>query len=446
MSMQNDDNLDLGEDNFDDFEEKSNTLGDILRQNTWAKIGVVAGAAALIFGVIFMFGGRDANLPPSVVPTGSDVRTAPGTSQASPAYIEAVKEQNETRVETAIKRGESALPTPIDTPRGTLGLNDQQEPEEDPLQRWRRLQEERLERESQRRRQDQQLRNQPVTEDTAATEKQEAVKQMAEVMSQQMDVILQNRATPTVRTMNLTSPQWLEDQRAQEEEVKAQEEAAAKAAVQTGSKVLIPAGEIIYAQTLTEANSDNPGPVLAQIAVGPLRGARLLGDFETREDVLILNFNTMVVDGVSYGIDAVALDPDSTLPGLATEVDHRYWKRIVLPMAANFVEGMASAISDSGRTSVTVTGETVAEETQPSTKREEVASGIEEAGQEASDILDDIAGETKTLIIVATGTPFGLLFLDTVYEDSEITSNTATANPATGTGATTTSTGTTPPR
>ncbi|MCK6419090.1 MAG: type IV secretion protein DotG [Alphaproteobacteria bacterium] len=433
MTTQNDDNMDFGDDNFDDFEEKSNTLGDVLRQNTWAKIGIVAGAAVVIFGVIYMFGGQEANVPPSVVPTGSDVRTAPGTTQSSPAYIEAVKEQNETRVESAIKQGQSALPTPIDTPRGALGLNDQQEPEEDPLQRWRRLQEERLERESQRRRQDQQLRNQPLTEDTAATANQEAVKQMADVMSQQMDVILQNRATPSVRTMNLTSPQWLEDQRAQEEEVKAQEEAAAKAAAQTGSKVLIPAGEIIYAQTLTEANSDNPGPVLAQIAVGPLHGARLLGDFSTREDVLVLNFNTMVVDGVSYGIDAVALDPDSTLPGLATDVDHRYWKRIILPMAANFIEGMASAISESGRTSVTVTGETVAEETEPTTTRQEVASGIEEAGQEAGDILDDIAGETKPLIIVATGTPFGLLFLDTVYEDSEITSSTATTNSATNT-------------
>jgi intracellular multiplication protein IcmE len=425
MSKEQDD-LDLGDDSFDSFEDKSKTLGDVIRENTAVKIGLLIAGFAVVFGLVYGFIGSTDVAAPSIVSQGSDVSTPPGTQDANPAYVEAVKEENQRRVERALKNpANSALPTPTETPKGELSIPDAPAQEEDPLQRWRRLQEERLEREKNRERSQNTLPT-AVTEEAAA--RTEAVKQMAESMSKHMDVVLQNRNTATgIKSLTVTSADWLEQQQekaAQKAQQEAQDQAQAEAEIQaqqTASKVLIPAGEIIFAQTLTEANSDNPGPVLAQIAVGPLRGARLLGSFQTREEVLTLEFKTLVVDGVSYGINAVALDPDTTLPGLATDVDHRYLQRIALPMAASFIEGLSSAISDSGRTTVTITGETVAEETNPTKTKEQVASGIEEAGAEARDILDDIAGDTETLIVVATGTPFGLLFLDTVFDANTIT-------------------------
>ena len=56
------------------------------------------------------------------------------------------------------------------------------------------------------------------------------------------------------------------------------------------------------------------------------------------------------------------LDPDTSLAATRTDVNHRYFRRIVLPAASAFIEGFAEAISESGRTTVTVSGETVVEQ------------------------------------------------------------------------------------
>jgi intracellular multiplication protein IcmE len=256
----------------------------------------------------------------------------------------------------------------------------------------------------------------PVIEDTGRAE---AVQALSETMSAQMQSILDSRTQPkTVQHKSVTSPDWLDQLNEQEEAEKAAAEAA-PAPEGPGQVILVPAGEIYYAQFLTEANSDVPGPVLAQIVSGPLKGSRILGEFKVEEELMTLTFNTVVVDGVSIGIDAIALDPDTTLPAMATDVDHRYLKRIVLPMAAAFVEGMASAIAESGRTTITVTGETVAEETEETTNEQEVSAGVEEAGQELREILDEMADSTEVLVRVEAGTPFGLLFLAPVIQGDE---------------------------
>ena len=149
---------------------------------------------------------------------------------------------------------------------------------------------------------------------------------------------------------------------------------------------------------------------------GPLAGSRILGSFEEEHELLTLTFETIVYNGESFDIDAVALDPDTTLPGLVSEVDHRYLKRIVLPMAAAFVEGAASAISESGRTTITIEGEQVAEETEETDTGQEIATGVEEAGQELREILDEMADDTEVMVRVAAGTPMGILFLEPVIE------------------------------
>src|SRR5688572_19523946 len=145
----NDEGLDLDEASFDDFEKKKGggTLGDLWRDNAMVKVGVVVAAAAAIFGTIILFGGKATPVDPSYVSSGSDITAPPGTEEATPAYIEAVQEANERNVEEAQAQGTSALPTPIDPPVGRLTITEEEAPEEDPLQRWRKLQEERLQRE-----------------------------------------------------------------------------------------------------------------------------------------------------------------------------------------------------------------------------------------------------------------------------------------------------------
>ena len=69
---------------------------------------------------------------------------------------------------------------------------------------------------------------------------------------------------------------------------------------------------------MTTLNSDLPGPVLAQVLSGPFTGGRFIGKITVNQDCqcLIIDFKTVVKDTVSYKIDAVALDENTTLAGV----------------------------------------------------------------------------------------------------------------------------------
>lgn len=420
MSIDDDDDLNL-DSSFDEFENKSGgaTLGDLWRDNPMVKIGVVVAAAVAIFGVIILFGGNKTPTAPSQVAPAADITAAPGSTETSKAIADAIGEVNEQAVEDAYKEGGSALPIPIDAPVGVVSLPEEEVEEEDPLQRWRRLQEERMQTE---------LAQRDTTEvkapSPADTERAEAVAALSDAMMQQMSSILERQNQPVaLQSRTLTDPAFLSaleaEKKAEEDQIALETEQANVSSEFKGT-LLMPAGEVVYAQLLTEANTDSPGPVLAEIMSGPLRGNRILGTFEEQEELLTLNFDTVVVDGESISADAVALDPKTTLPGMATEVDHRYLKRIILPAAAAFVQGMADAVSESGLTSVTVSSSGQTTSSTDSTQqgdKQEVSAGISEAGQELRDILDDMAEDTKIMVKIHAGTPIGILFLEPVIKD-----------------------------
>lgn len=398
---------------FDDASKKG-TFGDLWRNNPLVKAGVIfAGFAAIVLGIM-IFGGKAPKLAPSSVPEGSDVVEAPATTEVSKVYEKAVEDFNVQQVEDALKTGGSAIPVPVEPPRGRINVPEEEDAGEDPLERWRRLQEERARQQAE------------AKQTTASGAKKdvrgEAVGALAELMSGQMQSILDSKKPEKPKKMEITSASWLEDLAdAQEAKNKQDAAEAAASAPDAVKKILVPAGSVVYAQILTEANTDAPGPVLAQITSGPLSGSRLLGEFKATDEYLVLTFKTVVVDGVSQSVDAVGLDPDTTLTGLATDVDHRYWRKIVLPAAAAFVEGLASAISESGTTSITIQGDTTSTATDSGGKDsgQKVASGIEEAGKEVKKILDKEANDTKTLIRVEAGTPLGVLFLEPVTEEKD---------------------------
>lgn len=416
MSDEFEDELDIEGSSFDEFDnaEKA-TLGELWQNNSMVKVGVIAVAAIAIFGIIIAFSGKEQASDPSMIMAGSTVKGTPGTEEASSAYVDAVEEKTQERIETAQKEGTSALPTPITPPPGVLDVPEEEVEEEDPLQRWRQIQEERLQRELERSR----VVEGPVIEE--AQDQSEAIQALAEVMSEQMQAILesQNRENLT-QSMQITSPEYLENialaeqQKIEEEQAEIEEEAAKP-------NRILPAGRILYGRLLTEANSDTPGPVLAEIQSGPLKGSRLIGDFQVQQtqQLITLNFNTVVYNDQSISINAIAVDPDTTANGMATDVDQRWVKRVVLPAAAAFVEGAAEAIANTGLTTVTVEGDTVSEQTDEADNEQQIASGIEEAGQELGQILDQIAQQTQPLIRIESGTPLGILFLEEVVEETD---------------------------
>lgn len=410
---------------FDDMDDQKGTLGDLWRNNPLVKIGVIAVGVLILIGGIIIFGGDGEETATSRMASARDVSEAPGTSEVSETFRQAVEEENVRRTEESIRNQGSAIPTPIDPPKGTIDIQIDDAEEEDPLERWRRLQEERI-------------RQQQVTETDPAAPPPEpepvvdtrtpAVNALSAAMAQQMGSILGGQEINGPNVISVSSADYLELQR--EAEAAAQQEAA-QPFDENGNitdqndealNILLPAGTIEYAQLITEANTDAPGPILAEIVSGPLKGARIIGSFEAQRRFLTLNFNTIVLDGVDFSADAIAIDPDTTLPGVITDVNNRYFQRIILPGAAAFVEGFTEAIAESGRTSITISGAAITEttETDDLSEDQEIASGIEEAGEEIGEILDEIADDVEPLLRVRAGTPIGVFFISSVTGTPQI--------------------------
>lgn len=425
--MSNNDDNDLDVENFDDaggFDDysKKGTIGDLWRNNPMVKVGVILAAFAIIVGGIILFGGSDDKLPESQLSGTSEISEAPGTSEVSESYRQSVEDKNIQMIEDAARTGGSAVPIPIEPPKGVMPVPVEEESGEDPLDRWKRMQEERV-------RQQEMLQQAQPTEPTApppVDTKTPAVNAMSQSMATQMQAILQNQKIPEPRFKKITGVDFIEQverkkqdkiDRAQQKALEAQQAAAALNNEQV-ENIILPAGTIEYGQLLIEANTDAPGPVLAQIVSGPLRGSRVLGSFTSSDEYLTLNFSQLVLDGISYPIEAVAIDPDTTLPGMITEIDHKYFKRVILPMAAEFVSGLADAISESGTTSVYISDSSVTQSSSDKNDKQEVASGVSEAGDKLSEILDEEADRAEPMLRVAAGTPLGVLFVAPVTDTS----------------------------
>jgi intracellular multiplication protein IcmE len=402
---------DLDDANFDEFEDEK-SLGGVFRDNPAAKIAAVAGGIVLIFVIIIILGRKSDPLDQSYLSGTQQIQAPPGSEAASQEYIEAIQEVNERDVEIAEATGGSALPTPIEPPVGVLTLPEQESDEEDPLQRWRRLQEERLQRELQ---QAQTIEPATLPDDGARVE---AIQQLSAIMSAQMQAILDSQ-TNNIAYRSISTPEQYEEEEEFLDDANGNFDGNGLEE-EIIQEILLPAGQIAYAQLLIEANTDAPGPVLAHVLSGPLKGGRLIGSFEAQRSVLTLSFSSITLeDGTTLGVNAIALDPNTTLPGLATEVDRRYLARIMLPAAAAFITGFADAIAESGRTTVTISGDTVSEETSDASDDQEVATGIAEMGEELSEIIDEEVEQIVPMIRIAAGTPMGVLFLAPVVTQDD---------------------------
>lgn len=391
---------------FDDF-EGGDSLGDVSRDNPLVKIGLVIGAFAAIVGGLMLFGGDSEPGPQQslMAPSSRVASQAPG-EEAPESYQKAVEEENVRRVEEAIQQRSSAMPTPTATARTEISLQeDSTEAAEDPLERWRRIQEE-------RQRKEQDL---PPEQGRDSAKDNEATEALSSAMMDQMQAILDAKTYNGIQFAEVTRP----DEEDEGGDADSGEGGAGEAGEGGEDKVeiiLLPAGEIEYGQLLIEANTDAPGPVLAQVASGPLAGSKLIGSFEAQESFLVISFDTIVIDGISSSIDAVALDPDTTLPGMATEIDRRYFSRYVLPAAAAFVAGLGSAIAETGSSTVATSSSTTVAEEEPDFEQE-IFKGVEDMASKIEEIADERASTIKPLIRVAAGTAMGIFFVDPVTKE-----------------------------
>jgi intracellular multiplication protein IcmE len=151
---------------------------------------------------------------------------------------------------------------------------------------------------------------------------------------------------------------------------------------------LVRAGDVVLASTLITNDSDTPGPVVVQIRSGPLKGARVLGAFESNGDRTHLNmqFNAMVLpDGTEIPVSAYAVDAGQKSLAVRTDLDRRLFARYAPRVAAAFVSGVGEALSDPGTSLIDLGGVTGV--TRPAATIEQgLYRGLAEVG-------NDLAGE-----------------------------------------------------
>lgn len=176
-------------------------------------------------------------------------------------------------------------------------------------------------------------------------------------------------------------------------------------------------GTIYSAIVLTSVNSDEPGPVLAQIVSGPYSGARVIGSFSrgNNAEKLSLQFNTISLPNApsSYSISAFAIDPDTARTAIASNVDNHYFYRYGSLFASSFLSGYAQAISQSGATQTTSVGPDGLNSTTtyPTLNTKEKALiALGEFGSAVGGAVGEGFSRPPT-ITLNSGVSFGLLFM-----------------------------------
>ena len=127
----------------------------------------------------------------------------------------------------------------------------------------------------------------------------------------------------------------------------------------TGVAASIKMGDVMFAVIDTSVDSDEPGPILATIVSGKLKGSKLIGSFNlpTNADKMVVSFNSLSIPGApkTITISAFAIDPNTARTALSSETDHHYLSRYGALFASTFLEGFGNAFQ-SADTTITVGG------------------------------------------------------------------------------------------
>lgn len=445
MTISDDNDVDIdAQEDFDKEPQEKGSFKDAWDSNPLLKIAALVVAAGMLVGAyMLILGGEDEEINVSRVVSGaSGLKAKVGEGGEDEAYKKAIEEENRRQAEEALARGGSAIPVPIGkTAEETLSVPPAMTQQEaDPLQEWRQKAEaRRLSLENEAPPPEDELQAPDVVPIVQPIRPQPQMKldpQQAKMLSQQMRAIITAQAPKPPQSSRVTR----EDSAYAKMKRKKAEEASRRAkaggtelasaadggtaaagggasrtssAAKAKSKVIVPAGNIAYAQLLNDLNSDVRGPVLAQVLSGPFEGGRAIGDFQKQDEFLTLNFRRIIKDGVSYSINAIAIDENTTLAAHQTDVDHHYFTRIVLPAAAAFLTGYTNAASQTGTTVTQTAGGGQTQETPPPDARQQIMTGATQAAQTIGTILTEDSDRPIT-VYVARGTTMGLLFMDSV--------------------------------
>jgi intracellular multiplication protein IcmE len=432
--MTHDDEHDIDIDTQEDFDTEAParaSLKETWDSNPMLKVGaVVLGIVLLAGGYMIFFGGQEKDVDKSVIAKSGSrgVKTIVGKTPNDPIYKQELIDANKKRAEEAKAHGQSSISTPV-------GMNGSDAlalpapaptPADDPLREWRRRAEMQRTIAASESVPDQPAPPAPLAPVKPITpvQQERMDPNAAKALASQMRVIIGAQKPKNPLHVNVTheNSAYVDAQLAAKQKQTAQAQQAGGNASDGGTgsqkdaakpKLIVSAGSVAYAQLLTELNSDVPSPALAIILSGPFEGGKALGQFSKQDEYLTLTFTRIVKDGITYSINGIALDENTTLPAQQSDVNHHYFQRIVLPAAAAFLTGYTSAVAQTSTTTTTTSGGGVATDQPAPDDTEAINAGLSSASNTVAGIMQQNASRPVT-VIVHKGTTMGVLFLDTV--------------------------------
>lgn len=184
---------------------------------------------------------------------------------------------------------------------------------------------------------------------------------------------------------------------------------------------VIKTGDVEFAVLDTSVNSDEPGPILATIVSGKLKGAKLIGNFNlpANAEKMVISFNSMSVPGAArtISISAYAIDPNTARTALSSRTDNHYLLRYGSLFASSFLQGFGNAFQ-AANTQVTIGGTgggndiTIQNGIGRSTLQNAVI-GLATVGKNWGQQAQQIFNKPKT-VLVYSGTGIGVLFTQDV--------------------------------
>lgn len=430
MIDDNNDDLDAPED-FEKEHIDKPSLKEIWDNNPPLKIVAIVLVLVIGLGAYILFSSEEPAT--SKIKVNATATQTPGEKDVDPVYRKALEEANKRDAEAKEHAGLSHVDIPVNIPNsGGLQVPKMPEhPASDVLEEWKRVADqgrmkaakEAVDEENQAPPPEvvpmvQPIRPQEIKPDPAMA------KNMASLMKQLMEYWGPQPTQTKVITKEDSLYEVMKKNKEEGAKLAGNNSAGGAGASAAGGaanaasadRIIVPAGNIAYAQLLTTLNSDLPGPVLAQVLSGPFTGGRLIGKLKADQDCecLIIEFKTVVKDTVSYKINAIAMDENTTLTGVdATDVDHHYMERYVLPAAASFLTGYSQALSQTGQNSTLVQGAGAATSTPAPSPKQSIFAGLTTSSQSIGNDLNKNAGRSPT-IVVAQGTTMGVFFTDPV--------------------------------
>jgi intracellular multiplication protein IcmE len=184
---------------------------------------------------------------------------------------------------------------------------------------------------------------------------------------------------------------------------------------------MIKTGDILFAVIDTSVNSDEPGPILATIVSGKLKGTKLIGSFNlpSTAQKMVITFNTMSIPGApkTISISAFAIDPNTARTALSSRTDHHYLMRYGSLFASSFLQGFGNAFQ-SANTTVTIGGTGGGNNITVSngigrSALENAVIGLAQVGQNWSQQAQQLFN-TPITVEVYSGTGIGVLFTQDV--------------------------------